>query len=113
MRARRPGLLGDSFLMLLELAKRNVLLPGAAVVPQAATLYCCAVEVLPTAAGGFDFATLDKFRHEAPVFQGYWVSGLMDFRANGSLGLKGFVEMYLEQAALWIPKFKTLNQTLL
>ena len=60
--AIRVGLLGDSFQALLELAKRNVLMPGATVVPQAATLYCAAIEVLPTAAGGFDFATFDKFR---------------------------------------------------
>ena len=57
-----PGVLGDGWLHLLELAKRNVVQPDAAVVPAAATLWCCAIEVAPTRAGGFDFATFDKFR---------------------------------------------------
>ncbi len=56
-------MLGDGWLYLLELAKRNVVQPDSAVVPAAATLWCCAVEVTPTKAGGFDFGALDKFRY--------------------------------------------------
>lgn len=57
-----PGLLGDGWLYILELARRHVIQPGAAVVPAGATLYCAGVELPPSEAAGFDFTALDKYR---------------------------------------------------
>jgi hypothetical protein len=56
------GLLGDNWLYLLELAKKSVVQPGAAVVPAAATLYVMGVELPPSAAAGFDLSCMDKYR---------------------------------------------------
>lgn len=58
------GLVGDGWLYLLEMAKRNVVQAGAAVVPAAATLYCAGVELPPSSACGFDLTALDKYRSE-------------------------------------------------
>ena len=57
-----PGLLGDGFMHLLELARRRVVQQGAAVVPAAATLYCMGLEVAPARVQGFDFSEMDKYR---------------------------------------------------
>lgn len=56
------GLLGNNCLNLLERVQRQVLQPGALVVPAAATMYCVAVELLSGLVQGFDMAPLNKFR---------------------------------------------------
>ncbi|KAL3131069.1 hypothetical protein ABBQ38_000384 [Trebouxia sp. C0009 RCD-2024] len=56
------GLVGHNFLNLLELAKKNVLQPGAAVVPCAASLYVMGVHVPPVHVGKYDLSSLDKYR---------------------------------------------------
>ncbi len=57
------GLLGDHVGQLLAMASRNVLQPGATVVPAAATVYCMGVEVLTPDVRGFDFKPFNKSRH--------------------------------------------------
>lgn len=47
---------------MLEQARRNVVQPGAAVVPAAATLYCMGVESLTGRVRGFDLSAVNKFR---------------------------------------------------
>ena len=47
---------------LLELAKRAVVQPGAAVVPAAASLYVMGLQLPATAACGFDLSAMDKYR---------------------------------------------------
>eukprot|EP00887_Chlorella_sp_A99_P001822 scaffold19.g1822.t1 len=59
------GLLGDSFAYLLELARKQVVQPGATVVPAAATVYCCGVELLTGHVAGFNFSEMNKHRWEA------------------------------------------------
>lgn len=56
------GLLGDGFPYLLELCRRRVVAPGAAVVPAGATLYCMGVEVATGAVGGFDLSGMNTYR---------------------------------------------------
>ena len=67
------GLLGDHVAPLLAMASRNVLQPGATVVPAAATVYCMGVEALTSDVRGFDFAAFNKYR---------CVGGAADVRAN-------------------------------
>jgi hypothetical protein len=57
-----PGLLGDGFPWLLELAQRKVVQPGAAVVPAAATVYCMGIEALTGHVAGFDMSPINKYR---------------------------------------------------
>ena len=59
------GLVGHNFLNLLEMAKKNVLQPGAAVVPCAASLYVMGIHVPPVHVGKYDLSGLDKYRSEA------------------------------------------------
>lgn len=56
------GLLGCNWLYLLDLAKRRVLQPGAAVVPAGATLFCAGIEALTGSVSGFDFSGLNTYR---------------------------------------------------
>lgn len=60
------GLVGHNFLNLLELAKKNVLQPGAAVVPCSASLYVMGVHVPPVHVGKYDLSSLDKYRSGPP-----------------------------------------------
>ena len=59
------GLLGDRVGTLLGMASRNVLQPGATVVPAAATVYCVGIEALTSDVHGFDFAAFNKYRRVA------------------------------------------------
>ncbi|KAK9836263.1 hypothetical protein WJX81_000365 [Elliptochloris bilobata] len=59
-----PCLLGCNWLYLLDLAKRRVLQPGAAVVPAGATLFCVGIEALTGDVSGFDFSGLNTYRWE-------------------------------------------------
>ena len=64
---RPPGLFGDGYTYLLELARRRVVQPGATVVPAGATLYCMGVEALTGmvgggTGGGVDCSELNKYR---------------------------------------------------
>ncbi|BDA48465.1 Protein arginine N-methyltransferase 7 [Coccomyxa sp. Obi] len=56
------GLLGNNWLYLLDMAKKNVLQPGATVVPAAATLYCMGIEARTGDVRGFDFSAFNKYR---------------------------------------------------
>ena len=56
------GLLGDRVGTLLGMAGRNVLQPGATVVPAAATVYCVGIEALTSDVHGFDFSAFNKYR---------------------------------------------------
>ena len=56
------GLLGDRIGTLLAMASRNVLQPGATVVPAAATVYCVGIEALTSDVHGFDFSAFNKYR---------------------------------------------------
>ena len=56
------GLLGNNWLYLLDMVKRNVLQMGATVIPAAATLYCMGVEARTQDVHGFDFSSLNKYR---------------------------------------------------
>lgn len=56
------GLLGNNWLYLLDMAKKNVLQPGATVVPAAATLYCMGIEARTGEVRGFDFSAFNKYR---------------------------------------------------
>lgn len=58
-------MLGNNWLYLLDMAKRNVLQPGATVIPAAATLLCMGVEARTQTAHGFDFSALNKYRWAA------------------------------------------------
>ena len=58
------GLVGHNFLALLDMAKKNVLQPGAAVVPSAASLYVMGIHVPSSQVGGYDLSALDKYRLE-------------------------------------------------
>ena len=57
-----PGLLGDSFTYLLELARKRVVQPRATVVPSAATVYCCGIEALTGQVAGFDLSAFNTYR---------------------------------------------------
>ena len=57
-----PGLLGDGFPYLLELARRRVVQPGATVVPAGASLYCMGLEVATGTVAGFDMSCMDAYR---------------------------------------------------
>lgn len=59
---RGPGLLGNNFLYVLEMARRNVMQPGVTVIPCRAVMYAMGIEALTTAAQGFDFSCLNKYR---------------------------------------------------
>ena len=56
------GLLGDRVGTLLGMAGRNVLQPGATVVPAAATVYCIGIEALTSDVRGFDFSKFNRYR---------------------------------------------------
>lgn len=58
------GLVGNDFLSLLEMAKRNVLQPGAAVVPCGASLYVMGIHVAPCHVGKYDLSSLNKYRSD-------------------------------------------------
>lgn len=45
------------------MAKKNVIRPGAEVVPAAATVYCIGVEVLTASAGGHNMHPINRYRH--------------------------------------------------
>jgi protein arginine N-methyltransferase 7 len=47
---------------MLEMARRNVLTPDAAVVPAAATMYCMGVEAYTSEVNGFDMSAFNKYR---------------------------------------------------
>ncbi len=82
------GLLGDHVGQLLSMASRNVLQPGATVVPAAATVYCMGVEVLTTDVRGFDFKPFNKYRHATlawrqPVYHAAFTACLSRARITG------------------------------
>lgn len=56
------GLLGDGFPYLLNLARRRVVQPGAAVIPSAATVYCMGIEVLTGEVAGFNLSAMNTYR---------------------------------------------------
>ena len=56
------GLVGHNFLALLEMAKRNVVQPGASIIPCAASLYVMGMHVPPSQVGKYDLSALDKYR---------------------------------------------------
>jgi protein arginine N-methyltransferase 7 len=56
------GLLGNNWLYHLEMAKKNVLQPGATVIPAAATVYCMGIEAHTGNVCGFDFSAFNKYR---------------------------------------------------
>jgi protein arginine N-methyltransferase 7 len=56
------GLLGDRVGTLLGMVGRNVLQPGATVVPAAATVYCVGIEALTSDVHGFDFSKFNQYR---------------------------------------------------
>ncbi|DBA83709.1 TPA: hypothetical protein ACH3X1_006247 [Trebouxia sp. C0004] len=55
------GLMGHNFLYLLEAAKKNVLQPGCAVVPCAASLYAMGINIETKTVGGYDLSRLNKW----------------------------------------------------
>lgn len=54
--------MGHNFLYLLEAAKKNVLQPGCAVVPCAASLYVMGINIETQTVGGYDLSGLNKYR---------------------------------------------------
>ncbi len=54
--------MGHNFLYLLEAAKKNVLQPGCAVVPCAASLYVMGINIETQTIGGYDLSGLNKYR---------------------------------------------------
>ena len=58
------GLIGHNFLAILEMAKKNVLQPGAVVVPCAASLYVMGIHVPSPQAGSYDLSALEKYRSD-------------------------------------------------
>lgn len=70
------GLLGNNWLYLLDMAKKNVLQPGATVIPAAATLYCMGIEARTGDVCGFDFSSFNKYR---------WPAALLPLVAAGLL----------------------------
>jgi len=56
------GLLGNNLLYLLEMAKKNVLQLGCAVVPCAASLYVMGINIETQHVGGYDLSGLNKYR---------------------------------------------------
>jgi len=56
------GLMGHNFLYLLEAAKKNVLQPGCAVVPCAASLYVMGINIETQTVGGYNLSGLNKYR---------------------------------------------------
>ena len=60
------GLLGNNWLYLLDMAKKNVLQPGATIIPAAATLYCMGIEARTWDACGFDISAFNKYRCPDP-----------------------------------------------
>ncbi len=67
MARRTAGFVGNNFLYQLEMCKRKLAQTDCRVIPQAATLYCMGLQTLTPAPGGFDFSSLDKFRH-SPLY---------------------------------------------
>jgi len=79
------GLMGHNFLYLLEAAKKNVLQPGCAVVPCAASLYVMGINIQTQAVGGYDLSGLNKYRsvqthpastHQATAMPWYLTPGV-------------------------------------
>ena len=60
--ATPSGLLADGFPWLLDLTRRKVVQPGAAVVPSAATLYCMGIQALTGRVAGFNMTHMNTFR---------------------------------------------------
>lgn len=56
------GLVGNNFLYLLEMAKKNVLQPGASIVPCAASLYVMGINLQTLEVAGHDLSDLNKYR---------------------------------------------------
>lgn len=54
--------MGHNFLYLLEAAKKNVLQPGCAVVPCAASLYAMGINIETQTVGEYDLSGLNKYR---------------------------------------------------
>ena len=55
-------MLGNNWLYLLDMAKRNVLQASATVIPAAATLYCMGIEARTGKVAGFDLSAFNKYR---------------------------------------------------
>ena len=58
------------------MAKKNVLQPGATIIPAAATLYCMGIEARTGDVCGFDFSSFNKYR---------WPAALLPLLAAGLL----------------------------
>lgn len=56
------GLVGNNFLYLLEMAKKNVLQTGASVVPCAASLYVMGINLQTGEVAGHDLSGFNKYR---------------------------------------------------
>lgn len=56
------GLLGNNFLYVLEMARRNILQPGATIIPCRATMYAMGIQATTGVVNGFDFSSLNKYR---------------------------------------------------
>ena len=54
--------MGHNFLYLLEAAKKNILQPGCAVVPCAASLYVMGINIETQTVAGYDLSGLNKYR---------------------------------------------------
>ena len=64
--------MGHNFLYLLEAAKKNVLQPGCAVVPCAASLYVMGINIETQTVGGYDLSGLNKYRSvNRPMFNAH------------------------------------------
>jgi protein arginine N-methyltransferase 7 len=57
------GVTGYSIEWMLQMARKNVVQPGATVIPAAATLYCVGIEAFTDKIDGMDMSSLDKYRY--------------------------------------------------
>lgn len=74
------GLLGNNWLYLLDMAKKNVLQPNATIIPAAATLYCMGIEARTSDVCGFDFSSFNKYRWEPTVLHACPRQGFQSLR---------------------------------